>query len=221
MTKRLIVITFLLLLGAIVNVLVAWTLMNELLGRLILSETYGVYDRHVPVSEEHRSWWKAHAPPGYDLDAPFSLLVVDTYPARHSVNLQVRPSPHTLQSGHRSEAGWPFRSMSYQSWAAWSRPPGDPDLPASVDRDMIMIPAEGSIPFARARHWRLPLKPIWLGFIADSVFYASILGVLLLGPGALRRHLRRRRGRCAACGYPVGASATCTECGGPLRRKGP
>lgn len=64
----------------------------------------------------------------------------------------------------------------------------------------------------------IPLAPIWLGFTVDALFYGAAWGVLLalvVGPGALRRALRRRRGRCLRCAYdlrgiPEGA---CPECG--------
>ncbi len=58
----------------------------------------------------------------------------------------------------------------------------------------------------------LPLRPIWRNFAANTVFYALILWLAIRGPFVLRRMIRRRRGRCPNCGYPVGTSAVCTEC---------
>jgi hypothetical protein len=54
---------------------------------------------------------------------------------------------------------------------------------------------------------------LWPGFVVNTLFYAVILWLLILGPFALRRLVRRQRGLCPACAYPVGESATCTECG--------
>jgi len=59
----------------------------------------------------------------------------------------------------------------------------------------------------------LPLRPIWPGFAINSLFYAAVLLAMFFAPFALRRMIRRRRGRCPACAYPVGTSAVCTECG--------
>ncbi len=64
----------------------------------------------------------------------------------------------------------------------------------------------------------IPLAPIWLGFAVDTLFYGLawvVLIALVVGPGALRRASRRRRGRCLRCAYdlrgiPAGA---CPECG--------
>jgi hypothetical protein len=59
----------------------------------------------------------------------------------------------------------------------------------------------------------VPFVPIWPGFAINTIFYAAILWVLFTAPGSVRRRLRRRRGLCPACAYPVGESAICTECG--------
>ncbi len=59
----------------------------------------------------------------------------------------------------------------------------------------------------------LPLRPIWPGFAVNTIFYAAILWPLILGPFALRRFLRLRRGLCPKCAYPMGESAVCSECG--------
>ena len=60
------------------------------------------------------------------------------------------------------------------------------------------------------------LRPIWPGFAVNTLFYATVLWLLIPGPFALRRLIRRRRGLCLACAYPMGESPTCTECGKPL-----
>jgi len=59
----------------------------------------------------------------------------------------------------------------------------------------------------------LPYRPYWPGFAINTLFYAGVLWMLFAGPFALRRMIRRRRGRCPACAYPVGQSPVCTECG--------
>lgn len=59
----------------------------------------------------------------------------------------------------------------------------------------------------------LPLRPIWRNFAVNTLFYALILWLVVRGPFVLRRIIRQRRGRCPGCGYPVGSSAVCTECG--------
>ncbi len=65
--------------------------------------------------------------------------------------------------------------------------------------------------------WRaLPCRPLWSGVIVNSLLLAVISSVCLFIPTTLRRRLRRRRGQCQHCGYPIGASPVCSECGAPI-----
>jgi len=66
----------------------------------------------------------------------------------------------------------------------------------------------------------LPRHPIWPGFAINTLFYAGVLWVLCCGPFALRRMIRRRRGQCPACAYPIGQSPVCTECGAAVTQRG-
>ena len=50
-------------------------------------------------------------------------------------------------------------------------------------------------------------------FVLNSVFYAVLLWALVSLPIVARRFWRLRAGRCPTCGYPIGESAVCTECG--------
>ena len=56
-------------------------------------------------------------------------------------------------------------------------------------------------------------------FAINTVFYAGVLWVLCCGPFALRRMIRRRRGQCAQCAYPIGQNERCTECGAAVTPK--
>lgn len=59
----------------------------------------------------------------------------------------------------------------------------------------------------------LPLRPVWPGFAVNAAFYAGVCWSLLATPGFVRRWSRRRRGRCAACGYDLSGLEACPECG--------
>jgi len=74
----------------------------------------------------------------------------------------------------------------------------------------------GGIDLSGRNPWRLlalPVVPAWPGFAINTLFYAGVLWVLCCAPFALRRMIRRRRGQCPACAYPIGQSPVCTECG--------
>ncbi len=58
----------------------------------------------------------------------------------------------------------------------------------------------------------LPTRPLWRGLLVDTAFHAIVAYVLLFVPGDVRRWLRRRRGLCVKCAYPV-SGGTCSECG--------
>ncbi len=61
----------------------------------------------------------------------------------------------------------------------------------------------------------LPLRPIWRGFAINTFFYAAIVWVLWSSPLAARRVSRRKRGRCIQCGYDLRGAEheVCPECG--------
>ena len=66
----------------------------------------------------------------------------------------------------------------------------------------------------------LPIGPVWSGLIFNTLFYAAILGLPFFA-FALRRWRRIQRGLCPKCAYPVGTSDVCTECGAPSPRPSP
>jgi hypothetical protein len=111
--------------------------------------------------------------------------------------------------------GWPMRSLRAEIWSEIEidqagvmtfRFEGHP--PPSVWHDGIDTD-RGIL--------RLPIRPVFPGIIVNSILYAVILGLLSTAPFATRRMLRRRRGQCAKCAYPVGTSPVCTECGAAVR----
>ncbi len=61
----------------------------------------------------------------------------------------------------------------------------------------------------------LPLRPAFPGFIINTAFYGAILWMLWSTPCAARRLIRKRRGRCLKCGYDLrhAEHEVCPECG--------
>ena len=61
----------------------------------------------------------------------------------------------------------------------------------------------------------LPFRPLWPEFAINTIFYAAILWLLILGPFALRSHIRHKHGHCVNCGYNLRGDFTagCPECG--------
>lgn len=63
----------------------------------------------------------------------------------------------------------------------------------------------------------VPFRPVFPGFIINTLFYGLFLWLLFAAPFAARRLLRRSRGQCRKCAYPIGVSRVCTECGAAVR----
>lgn len=63
---------------------------------------------------------------------------------------------------------------------------------------------------------QLPLRPIMPGCVLNSTLYAVIAWGLWIGLAAARRWRRQKQNRCPACGYSregLAEGATCPECG--------
>ncbi len=123
-----------------------------------------------------------------------------------------RPAEISRDVNYLDDArGWPFRAMmSFHdgTWSAGSA--GSIHTPIGADWrwDFGEPHGLGGVPRG------FPLRPIWWGFLADTVIFASI-AFALLGIFPAMRALRRRKGRCPQCGYDLRGAldAGCPECG--------
>ena len=67
----------------------------------------------------------------------------------------------------------------------------------------------------------LPLKPIWIGFGLDVLFWAAMAVLAQVGwkkyaiPIREQRNIKRGKCRRLRCGYPLEGQAVCPECGTP------
>jgi len=64
----------------------------------------------------------------------------------------------------------------------------------------------------------LPLRPIAVGFLVDTLFYAALFLLGVTGVRSARRWDRSRKGLCWACAYSragLSSGAPCPECGSP------
>lgn len=63
-----------------------------------------------------------------------------------------------------------------------------------------------------------PSKPIWGGFILNTLFYSGLCLIVLTRIQRLRCASRSRRGECRACGHPLARLPRCPECGAEVPR---
>ncbi len=126
-------------------------------------------------------------------------------------------------------AGWPMLGLAWENWqeTLWPNWPflGVPDWRSDGHPAQSWwvwgIPVELSTANGYGTRMRnhLPIRPSWPGLAINTLFYAAILWLLVLGPFALHRLIRRRRGLCPKCAYPMDESAVCTECGRELPQR--
>lgn len=127
------------------------------------------------------------------------------------------PSDEALRSERFEHAfGWPWVALAYEGTRVTAQ--NGRSVREEVTWGIVLYRptfGAGDRPF-RA----LPLRPTWSGFLANTVFYAASMWLLwflkVLRPFTLIRRWRIKRGRCPSCGYPMGASGICTECGTAL-----
>ena len=194
-----------LLLGAIVNVVVAWgcVVANSSTKRSI-GDYWNPYDGESLINVTTRFGFQWIASSG---SREWSEQIGNTH--RPYTGRVWWPALRGGKSVRvHCSAGWPLLALT--SWQAFD----------SSDLDSH----HWGIPWLRGSDWRprriyplaLPLFPMWTGFILNTSFYAAVLALVLWVPLAVRRGLRQRSGLCPACAYPRGTSPVCTECGEPL-----
>jgi hypothetical protein len=198
-------VAVLLLLGAVVNVAVAWG--------CVCTIDWSYSNLWLYISDNDTDWWQESAPSGFRAKperyvGPYHALGVES-------RMYWAGTPDggvSIQSGHRVRTGFPFRSLEAEQWSdGFNVARDEPEAPI-IQRGVISAPflQRGGGP---SWIYVLPCIPIWPGFAINTVFYALILWLLLAAPLALRRWRRMRKGLCPKCAYPIGQSANCTECG--------
>ena len=206
MKRLLLIIAICLLLGAVVNVAVAW-------GCAAWAPS--------PARQEAEGNWPARVPVEWgntcSLYIGSNLGVMEVHALGRSLVGGGLPRQYVFQSG------FPVRCL-YRELR------GIKDLGESLAAaEGFWSPRSwrGGIEISKFFQWLhvrqtryLPAQPMWWGFLLNTFFYASVVWLLIPGPFALRRFLRVRRGLCQKCAYPMGESAICSECGKPLAKRG-
>ncbi|MCH8152706.1 MAG: hypothetical protein IH830_10090 [Planctomycetes bacterium] len=187
MKRRLFTLALFLLLGAVVNVAVAWGC-----GLWSIATPTDVWFQ-TPPNDQARllaKGWKPspNSQPQTTVRRGFGVYRLDyrewSWPPF---------SPSSL-SASGMMVGWPFWCLSGEVIA-------DQHDPANFEVALL-----------------ISMRPIWDACIANAVFYAVILAILLhmiRAPRTLRRLIRRKRGLCVACGYDLRHADhdACPECG--------
>ena len=205
-------LTLFLLLGAVVNIAVAWGSALWLSSR---NHPHRVVEDSMSNSNANQ-FWRKYAPNEWqdaDLSDFYSSEYYGPFGSSVGITTVIYPEPRRIVAVQHVQAGWPIHSLEYcafadsQPYAAWHI------------RLRTGWNLDGPQEFAGMMQRILPLKPIRFSFVINTLFYTGAFWPLFAAPFAMRRYRRIKRGLCPACAYPVGSSAVCTECGKPVRPK--
>lgn len=216
-TRRILVF---LLLGAIVNVAVAWgcALAHGEVPTRTYFENYGPTNAGlIQIVREF----------GYEyVFVRDNVAQPSAHAGRKSFNgRQWWPdagSPNPTVDGHVG-CGWPMLSVSATispapSWRLAPRPGESLSAPTRRtvrggyiwNKAALNETARFKIPLI------LPYRPLLPGSVVNSTIYALAIALTTYGSRAMCSLARWRRGLCPACAYPRGSSPVCTECGEAL-----
>ena len=213
MNRRIAKLAVFLLLGAVLNVAVAWVIWYRtpfepmVIGMIFQENT--IDDSRTLWRRNARKWWPQE--PSHD-HGIYRGVGIDVAALSNSVNAPAAGRTNIVRySVWRTEIGWPRRIAAIE---------------ASYELHELL-----SAPFARfvsAEHngWTIAGQPmpkaiLWRGFAVNTSVYTFGWCVLILLPGIIRRSIRRKRGRCINCGYDLrgtsgvnsGGGGVCSECG--------
>jgi hypothetical protein len=196
MKRRALKLLLFLLAGAIINVAVAW-------GFALRYKT--PVDRWTRDDHAEVSWWLENRIENFV--AQPRVIAISTGVGFETVvmksdSMRVNPSASLNFEARRYRFGWPLLCLERSRW--WDN-----------DKYQAFYFHQMTMWRAQTRNHYVPLRPLWPGFAINTIFYAAVFWVLIAAPGAIRRRIRIKRGKCAACGYSLQerVSDKCPECG--------
>ena len=199
MKRRLAKLVVFLLLGAVVNVAVAWGLHlgSQKDASLEIARLISVVLTRVASSRWHQ------IETDDIVDTSFGVT------QRSAVIDRAGQSKDSSRLGQVTiEVGWPMRTLYSTSYLN----EGDPNWTQDEWTSALAPRARSN---GQTYRPELPLRPLWPGLAINTILYAAILWLLTLGPFTARRMIRAKRGLCIKCGYDLRGAEheACPECG--------
>ncbi len=176
--------------GVAVNVGIAWG--------CVLSVT-GTQQGGTSATDAQERWWRAEAPPAMRAAVPTRASLWTGFGYEGLLLLAGDPPDGGVAT--RVRGGWPMPAVESVRWLSSS---------AGIDRTHGFL----RLPIGRrVGRAGVPIRPLPAGFALNTLLYGLLIWGPLSGPAASRRFVRLRRGRCPHCGYPMGRTPVCSECG--------
>ncbi len=239
MRRRISKLVVFLLLGAIVNVLVAWSIGFNDGNPQKMMKDWDVTGRW--INERERSWIvrRRHNPGTFvlessrrDLRQRDTIYFLRGRALEHGEIIREGVDPSRLIPHWLSDFAVPTEKLGSNMYTSEYRTAIAHGWPCLVtwSQGMLRYSSMSSRPLVILRHgsWEIPFIrpangvrpsvgffPIWHGVIVNTIFYGAILWLLTLGPFTARRMIRRKRGWCINCGYDLRGAEhkVCPECG--------
>ncbi len=208
--KRLRVILLFLLLGAVVNVAVAWGIAICVNSPSSL-QTSSMF-QHMELTSNTRPCWWLYSEDNFGSTFLYGLAILegemsnaskDTYSnfdmSKVPAWSQFAVPPAIRFWGSEISKGWPLRTLFWINTTSSK---------TATNKHVWIVREHPNAIY-------LPLAPIWSGLFLNTLFYAAILWLLITGPFALRRITRHKRGLCVTCAYDLRGAEheACPECG--------
>lgn len=112
-------------------------------------------------------------------------------------------------------AGWPLRCLGCD-WAIF----GHRSVPVGGSTTLVRGGALLDASTVSVGVRTLPMRPLWGGLVVDVALFAGAWLCVVAVCAGVRRRVRRRRGKCGACGFDLTGSTgdACPECGAAIDR---
>ncbi len=224
MKRGLFSILLFLLLGAIVNVVVAWGLSfyrphYHGSGDLTPEQAAVVWNRNAP---EH---WRLLPEPSAYCGRSLRFRYRGIVEVKSSEEIEGIAPPggvrSTMYKVHELERGWPLPCLRAAYWERTDLPRDRVTAaPVSYQYEILngwLFPKAESPP--QGGHYIIvPYLPVYPAFLIDSILYCVFIWMMFAfvqAPRRLLSLLRRSRGHCPKCGYDLRGSQDygCPECG--------
>lgn len=204
MRRRFHLVLFLLALGVLLNVAVAWSLeiAHPFRGR--------EYHKAFLADEDAEAAGWLWSPPDHWSAPVLRDIEARTGALDASAANVPRAGPILLMA--QGDRGWPLLALRWRG-AHELREDGTERWNQTLSwwESGVGVPN----PLSPRQMAVLPMSPLWPGFVVNSIFYAGTAWLLLLTTRVSRRRLRARRGLCTVCKYPITGHTVCPECGNP------
>ena len=228
--KRLRVILLFLLMGAIVNVAVAWGCTFFVMfnngadsgGKSIDNAFWDVLRfRAFGSTLIHSDFRNSKDTPWEDDPSIWNPRWINLpQPSSHYFRAVKRWPNDGIYEAHEFEfRGWPMHSLWCERHSL---------LNSNYDVVMGINSSRGAIPLyieRWQRPWlrRLPYLPVWSGFVVNTLFYTALIIALSPVPFVMRGKIRQRHGLCVKCAYDLRGvdHEACPECGEEIRKGNP